>query len=376
MAYTINKYNGTILANVADGTLDTSTSISLAGRNFAGYGEFLNENQLWQLEHFAGNVAPADSITGQLWYDTGANVISVFTGSTYKALVTAEMLTDSDSAINTAILSNIALVNANIISNVATLTSNAASQTGEIANLWANAVTQSDSVAALWANAATQDTHLNSIDSALSTLVDEIDLRANIASPTFTGVPLTTTPTIGDRSTKIASTNYVMTQDDLRRGYIDTSISANISLITDYMDTGLAAKAPVANAALTGTPVAPTPSIGDRSTALATTQYVMSQDDIRRVYVDTNIAANILTLSSAVNNNLALKAPVADPTFTGTVAAPTPTAGDSSTKVATTAFVQTTVSTTGLWQGSHRYISTSTPDNGTGTDGDFWFQYL
>ena len=38
-----------------------------------------------------------------------------------------------------------------------------------------------------------------------------------------------------------------------------------------------------------------------------------------------------------------LKAPLASPTFTGTVSAPTPTAGDNSTKVATTAFVTNAV---------------------------------
>lgn len=45
---------------------------------------------------------------------------------------------------------------------------------------------------------------------------------------------------------------------------------------------------------------------------------------------------------SAVTNlttDIAAKAPLASPTFTGTPAAPTPTAGDSSTKLATTAFV-------------------------------------
>lgn len=35
-----------------------------------------------------------------------------------------------------------------------------------------------------------------------------IALKANIASPTFTGVPLTTTPSIGDSTTKIASTAF------------------------------------------------------------------------------------------------------------------------------------------------------------------------
>jgi hypothetical protein len=43
----------------------------------------------------------------------------------------------------------------------------------------------------------------------------------------------------------------------------------------------------------------------------------------------------------------ALKAPLASPTFTGTVTAPTPTVGDNSTKVATTAFVAAAGGTSG-----------------------------
>ena len=42
---------------------------------------------------------------------------------------------------------------------------------------------------------------------------------------------------------------------------------------------------------------------------------------------------------NAVFDALALKAPIASPTFTGTPAAPTATAGTSTTQVATTAFV-------------------------------------
>lgn len=58
-----------------------------------------------------------------------------------------------------------------------------------------------------------------------------------------------------------------------------------------------------------------------------------------------NAATTYLTISSASSTYLSQTsaastyAPLASPTFTGTVAAPTPTAGDSSTKVATTAFV-------------------------------------
>ena len=36
MAYTINKTDGTVLATVADGTLDTTTNLNLIGKNYAG----------------------------------------------------------------------------------------------------------------------------------------------------------------------------------------------------------------------------------------------------------------------------------------------------------------------------------------------------
>ena len=47
--------------------------------------------------------------------------------------------------------------------------------------------------------------------------------------------------------------------------------------------------------------------------------------------------------STTVTNSLALKAPLASPTFTGTPAAPTATAGTNTTQIATTAFVSTAV---------------------------------
>ena len=39
MAYQINKTSGTLLVNLADGQIDTtSTDISLIGKNYAGFG--------------------------------------------------------------------------------------------------------------------------------------------------------------------------------------------------------------------------------------------------------------------------------------------------------------------------------------------------
>ena len=56
MAYQINKTSGTLLVNLADGQIDTTTTdISLIGKNYSGFGEAINENFLHMLENFANS---------------------------------------------------------------------------------------------------------------------------------------------------------------------------------------------------------------------------------------------------------------------------------------------------------------------------------
>ena len=45
MSYKINKTNGDLLLDLVDGQIDeTSTDITLIGRNYKGFGEKVNEN--------------------------------------------------------------------------------------------------------------------------------------------------------------------------------------------------------------------------------------------------------------------------------------------------------------------------------------------
>jgi hypothetical protein len=86
MAYTINLTNGTTLTTIADGTVnDTSSSLTLIGKNYAGYGTFLNDNLVHLLENFSDDTQPAVPLTGQLWWDTAGN-LKVYTGSAFKTL--------------------------------------------------------------------------------------------------------------------------------------------------------------------------------------------------------------------------------------------------------------------------------------------------
>ena len=84
MAYQINKTDGTIVATVADGQIDTlSTDITLIGKNYSGFGEAFNENLIKLLEHFSSNTAPIHPIKGQIWFDSSQSKLKVYNGITF-----------------------------------------------------------------------------------------------------------------------------------------------------------------------------------------------------------------------------------------------------------------------------------------------------
>lgn len=84
MAYTVNKTDGSVLTTVADSTLDTTSDLTLIGKNYAGYGEIQNENFVYLLENFANTTAPSSPIAGELWWDTGTSTLKVYTGTNWK----------------------------------------------------------------------------------------------------------------------------------------------------------------------------------------------------------------------------------------------------------------------------------------------------
>lgn len=86
MSYKINKTNGDLLVEIADGQIDTtSTDITLIGKNYKGFGELFNENFVALLENFASTAAPSSPIEGQLWYDASQGRLKIYDGSVFKA---------------------------------------------------------------------------------------------------------------------------------------------------------------------------------------------------------------------------------------------------------------------------------------------------
>lgn len=81
MAYVINRFSGEQLIVLEDGTVDTSTSLGLVGRNYSGYGEIQNENFLYLLENFSNEFPPSSPLDGQLWYDSAAEILKLYTSN-------------------------------------------------------------------------------------------------------------------------------------------------------------------------------------------------------------------------------------------------------------------------------------------------------
>jgi hypothetical protein len=86
MAYKLNKTDGSLLVELVDGRLDTtSADINLIGKNYQGFGESINENFIKILENFSNTTAPSNPIKGQLWYDTATARLKVYDGITFRS---------------------------------------------------------------------------------------------------------------------------------------------------------------------------------------------------------------------------------------------------------------------------------------------------
>ena len=91
MAYVINKFNGVQLVVLDDGTIDTTTSLGLVGRNYVGYGETQNENFVFLLENFANTAPPSRPLVGQIWFNTTDDTAYAYDGSNWNPIGSATL---------------------------------------------------------------------------------------------------------------------------------------------------------------------------------------------------------------------------------------------------------------------------------------------
>ena len=97
MSYILNKTNGAVLTVVQDASIDLTTDLKFLGRNYAGYGEFQNENFIRLLENFANTSAPTKPIEGQIWYDTANKQLKFFDVTAWKGVGNVDVSLDNPS---------------------------------------------------------------------------------------------------------------------------------------------------------------------------------------------------------------------------------------------------------------------------------------
>jgi hypothetical protein len=164
---------------------------------------------------------------------------------------------------------------------------------------------------------------------------------APLASPALTGVPTAPTASLGDTSNQIATDAFV--SNAIAGGAVTTWNGRRGAVVLTLSDVQSVGGAPIASPTFTGTPAGTTATAGDATTRLATTAFVTNAISAGTAGVASfNTRTGAVTLTPA-DIASAGGAPLLSPAFTGTPTAPTPTAGDSSTRVATTAYVETAI---------------------------------
>ena len=101
MAYIVNKFDGTLIATVEDGTIDNTTNLRFIGKNYAGYGEIQNENFLHLLENFASGSQPSRPIGGQIWFDTSTSKLKFYDGTKFRTTGGAEISATAPAGLTT-----------------------------------------------------------------------------------------------------------------------------------------------------------------------------------------------------------------------------------------------------------------------------------
>jgi len=87
MAYIIYNNDGSVLLNIANGQVDSSTtSLDLIGKNVDNYGQYFNNNLVKLLTSFAAPIdsEPRSPQIGQLWFNTTSKRLTVYDGNSFK----------------------------------------------------------------------------------------------------------------------------------------------------------------------------------------------------------------------------------------------------------------------------------------------------
>ena len=152
-----------------------------------------------------------------------------------------------------------------------------------------------------------------------------IALKADIASPTFTGTPAAPTAGAGTNTTQLATTAFVT-----------AAVAAVIDSAPGALDTLNELAAALGDDANFATTI---------TNSIAAVQADVDQNEVDGDAADSALSGRLDTLEAdpTTASAVALKADIASPALTGTPTAPTAAADTNTTQIATTAYVQTEI---------------------------------
>jgi hypothetical protein len=96
MSYTISLVNQSPIT-IQNGATDNTTSLTLVGKNYPNYGQLLQQDLVNMLQSWAGATQPVSAVTGQLWFNTSTNSLSIYTGTGFKKVNSSTVSTTQPS---------------------------------------------------------------------------------------------------------------------------------------------------------------------------------------------------------------------------------------------------------------------------------------
>jgi len=236
MATSVYNYNGTLLTTIPDGSIDSTTSLNMPGRGYLNYGEAVNQDMLWIMQNFANSSAPANPVTGQIWYNTTYSSINIYDGTNWLSAGGAVIASTAPTgqSVGTLWFDNInqqlnvwsgtawllvgplgSAINANPIDNNVPLNSvfravRIADSSQNLHEVWEIII------AGTLLGIISADTAFVTTKPGFSTIYPGLNLNSNITSnyapinnPNLTGIPTAPTASTGTNTTQIATTAFV-----------------------------------------------------------------------------------------------------------------------------------------------------------------------
>ena len=355
---TVTSVTGTAPISVATGTTTPAISVSSASTSAAGVVQLSDSTSATSSVLAATSTAvksaydlanaalpkAGGTVTGDINLDTGVSL--VFEGTTADAFETTLTVVDP-TADRTLYLPNIngtlissgdtgTVTNTMLAGSIADTKLSTISTAGKVSNS-ATTATSANTLSAIVARDASGNFSAGTITAALTgnaSTATTLATARNIQGVSFNGSADVTVVTAGTgisvTGTAVANTGVL-------------SVNGNTGAITGLLTTATAAStyAPLASPSLTGVPVAPTAAVDTNTTQLATTAYVLAQASATTPVINGTATIGTSTRfarADHIHPTDTTRAPLASPTFTGTVTIP---AGASITGYAALATAQT-----------------------------------